>query len=286
MEKAAEKIDMHVHSNASDGTFTPRELVDYAVKKGLKAFALTDHDTVAGLEEAIGSAQGSNIEVIPGIEFSTAYEGRDIHILGYDMDYRSDEFRDGLKALIESRDVRNMEMTELLVRNGFEKITYKALKEAFPDAVITRAHIARLMVSFGYAGDMREVFDRYIGEGCPFYVGRKRSTPKQAIELILTAGGIPVLAHPLLYGFTLSGLERAVKEFVTYGLCGIEAIYSMNTGAEEREMKRLALRNRLLITGGSDFHGSNKPHIDMGEGRGGLFVPYSCLEELRRLKRA
>ena len=219
-------VDLHVHSTCSDGTFTPEELVDYAIQKGLTAFALTDHDTVNGLDRAIRyaeelrQAQAASPsdapvpqvpEIIPGIELSTEYQGKDIHMVGLFIDYRQPEFAHYLEDFIRSRENRNEKMCALLREHDID-ITYEALLAEFPGAVITRAHFARYLLSHGYIQSMKEAFDRYVGDHCPCFVPREKVTPAQAVELILGAGGVPVLAHPILYHMSDDRLDTLVAE--------------------------------------------------------------------------
>lgn len=274
-------VDLHVHSTCSDGTCTPRELVDYALEKGLEAFALTDHDTTAGLAEAMEYARTKGIKVVPGIEFSTEYESRDIHILGLYIDYEKKEFKEQVQAFIDSRVMRNRKMCNNLQEAGID-ITYEGLLEAFPDSTITRAHYARYLLDHGYVKSMPEAFDRYVGDHSPYFVPREKVTPAQAVKLILMADGIPVLAHPPLYHMSRERLEKLVVSLKEAGLIGIEAVYSTYNAAEEREMRSLAARHHLLISGGSDFHGSNKPGLDLATGYGKLYVPSSVLEDLEQ----
>ena len=279
-------VDLHVHSTCSDGTFTPEELVDYAIKKGLTAFALTDHDTVSGLDRAINYADSLRHtpvqipEVIPGIELSTEYQGKDIHMVGLFIDYHQPDFARYLEDFIHSRENRNKKMCALLREHGID-ITYEALLAEFPGAVITRAHFARFLLSHGYIQSLKEAFDRYVGDRCPCFVPREKVTPAQAVELILGAGGVPVLAHPILYHMSDDRLEALVAELKSIGLVGIEAIYSTYNTAEERQIRGLASKYGLKISGGSDFHGANKPKIDLGTGWGKLYVPDEVLEKLR-----
>lgn len=288
-------VDLHVHSNKSDGTYSPRALVDYAMEKGLSAFALTDHDTVDGLEEAVSYAaslrQSDSIqdketipEVIPGIEFSTEYEGRDIHIVGLYIDYKEPSFQSRLRAFVDSRITRNHKMCSNLQKLGMD-ITYELLAEAFPGAVITRAHYARYMLDRGYIKSIPEAFERYIGDHCPYYVPREKVTPAQAVELILLAGGIPVLAHPVLYHMSRPKLERLVCELKEAGLLAMECIYSTYKPEDERQMFSIASRYHLLPSGGSDFHGANKPGLDMAVGYGKLAVPEKVLHSLKKCRR-
>lgn len=276
-------VDLHVHSTKSDGSYTPGELVEYGVKKGLSAFALTDHDTTEGLEEAFEAAKGRDIEVVPGIEFSTEYQGKDIHILGLYIEYEKEEFRKYLEDFQESREIRNKKMCKKLTEHGVD-ISYEGLKERFPGAVLTRAHYARFLWEEGYVSGMREAFDKYIGDHAPCFLPREKVTPVQAVKLILRAGGVPVLAHPLLYGMSHKRLEQLVAELKEAGLMGIEAVYSTYNSGEERQMKRLAKKYDLLISGGSDFHGAAKPGLDLATGYGSLVIPYEILERIKEAK--
>lgn len=290
-------VDLHVHSTKSDGTYAPKELVDYAIEKGLSAFALTDHDSVGGVEEAMEYAsflrlQAATIseteaekipEVIPGIEFSTEYQGKDVHIVGLYIDIHYPAFAKHLKEFVESRDIRNEKMCQSLRSIGMD-ITYAKLQEAFPGAVITRAHYAKYMLNHGYIKSMNEAFERYIGDNSPHFIPREKVTPEQAVELILAAGGIPILAHPVLYHMSDARLEELVLKLKAVGLVGLEAIYSTYSPAEERQMHKLADKYGLLISGGSDFHGSNKPGLDLAIGYGKLYVPYEVLENIKYQK--
>lgn len=274
------KIDLHVHSNRSDGTFTPSELVDYALKKNLAAFALTDHDTTSGLAEALQAAKDTPLEVIAGIEFSTEYHGKDIHIVGLDIDYTSPEFSSQLQYFRDSRNIRNEKMIHRLHDGGIN-ISVAQMQEAFGDAVWTRAHFARYLLEHGYVKDMPEAFKCYIGEHCPYFVPREKVTPVQAVNLIYRTGGIPILAHPMLYHLDADDMDALLSSLKKAGLMGIEALYSTHSALDEQLVRRLAKTHDLLISGGSDFHGSNKPDIDLGTGRGNLQIPYNVLKNLR-----
>lgn len=282
-------VDLHVHSRCSDGTFSPEELVDYAVEKGLKAFALTDHDTVDGLDAVLQYAKelrGKDVdvpEVIPGIEFSTEYQGKDVHIVGLYIDYKSKAFQKKLKEFVDSREIRNEKMCGKLREAGID-ISYEKLKAAFPDCVITRAHYARYLLENGYIKSMQEAFERYVGDHCPYFVPREKVTPVQAIQLILEADGIPVLAHPTLYHLSDARLDELVAQCKEAGLLGIEAIYATYNSAQERQMRKLADKYHLLISGGSDFHGANKPGLDLGSGFGKLVVPEDVLTAIKKTR--
>lgn len=273
-------VDLHVHSYCSDGTLSPTQLVELALTKGLSAFALTDHDTTAGLEEAFLAAQNTDLEVIPGIEFSTKYLDSDVHIVGLDMDYQNPNFVDQLRFFQHSRDVRNEKMIRKLQNAGIN-ISVEQMMDSFGDAVWTRAHFARYLRDCGAVKEMSEAFQYYIGENCPCYVPREFVTPAQAVELIYRTGGIPILAHPMLYHFSEETLHRLLSSLKKVGLTGIEAIYSTHTSEQERMVRKLAKHHNLMLSGGSDFHGSNKPDIDLGCGRGNLVIPYEILQNLR-----
>lgn len=285
-------IDLHVHSACSDGTFTPKELVEYALSHNITAFSLTDHDTVAGLDEAISHAhflsgnvchenpEGKLLEVIPGIEFSTEYEKRDIHIIGLFMDYRSELFQKNLCAFVDSREDRNRKMCSLLAKHGIS-ITYEELLKTFPNAIITRAHYARYLLDKGYVKSISEAFDRYVGDHASCFVPREKVTPFQAVTLIRATGGIPVLAHPTLYHMSKERLEGLILALKEVGLLAIEGIYSSYSISETRQMHTLATKCGLLISGGSDFHGENKPGLCFGTGYGKLYIHEDLLEKLR-----
>lgn len=274
-------VDLHVHSNKSDGSFSPTELVEYALEKGLSAFALTDHDTTEGLDEAINAAKGRNIEVIPGIEFSTEYEGKDIHIVGLYIDYHSEAFTKHIQHFVDSRTERNRKMCANLNKAGID-ITYEKLLAAFPDAVITRAHYAKYLLDTGVVKSMPDAFAKYVGDHTKYFVPREKVTPMQAIQLILDAKGIPVLAHPTLYHMSDKRLELLLYRLKEAGLIAMECIYSTYTPSEERHMNALADKYGLLPSGGSDFHGNTKPKLDLAIGYGSLEIPEEILINLKK----
>lgn len=277
------RIDLHTHSTKSDGSYTPTALVAYALEKNISALALTDHDTVEGVPEAIHAAKGKPIEIVAGIEFSTDNNGKDIHILGLDIDYTSIEFMNQIKVFQNSRDERNIKMCLLLQEQGFD-ITYNNLMASFPGSVITRSHYALYLLNHGYIKSKQEAFERYIGDYGPCYIAREKVTPQQAIEVILRASGIPILAHPILYHMGNSSLDALVCSLVKAGLMGLEAVYSTYNTAEERSIRNLAAKYHIQISGGSDFHGDAKPNLDLGVGYGNLFVPADILTNLRTYK--
>ncbi len=273
------QIDLHVHSLASDGTLTPEELVKYGAEKGLSAFALTDHDTVSGIDRALGAGKEYGIRVIPGIELSCEYNGQDIHMLGLDIDHRDPVFLSRLEDFCRSRDIRNRQMTEALAKDGID-ISMEQLLQEFPGAVLTRSHIAKHLMMKGYVSSVSQGFERYVGPLAPYYIPRRRISPEKAIRWIHEAKGKAVLAHPLLYHLAPEQLRELLTQLKQAGLDGLEAIYSQNTGEQEAQMKQLASEFRLAVSGGSDFHGSNKPGVDLMCGKGNLFVPETLLAPL------
>ena len=279
-------IDLHTHSKCSDGTYSVKELMDYAHEKNLAAIALTDHDTVDGLDEASSYVIENypDMEFVPGIEFSTVEEGKDVHIVGLYIDHHNEEFKKKLGQFIDSRTVRNKKMCRKLSEEAGIPISYEELTGSFPGAVLTRAHYAKFMVDRGYAKSRNEVFDKYIGDNCPYYVEREKISPEEAISYVLEAGGVPVLAHPILYHLSDRKLDALVARLKNAGLKGIEAIYSTYSPSEERQIKELAAKYDLLISGGSDFHGANKPKIDLGIGMGKLFVPEDLLIPIKKAR--
>ncbi len=285
-------IDLHVHSTESDGTLSPKELVLAAKAAGLSAFALTDHDTVSGIAKAAPYAAQYGIELIPGIELSTEYvlptaaaQRKEIHIVGLFIDTANPLLLSKAKEFQDFRMLRNQQMIEALQKEGFN-ITMEAVAAENPTSVITRANIARYLYEHGEVTSVKEVFEKYIGDGCKCYVGRFKITPMEAVSLIHAAGGVAVLAHPVLYRLNTEILKRLLDELKPFGLDAIEAVYATYTAGEERLMRRLAADNGLLISGGSDFHGANKPSIRIGVGRGGLCIPYEILEALRNARQA
>lgn len=277
-------VDLHTHSTKSDGSFTPTELVEHAVKKGLAAIALSDHDTTEGIDEALAAAKGTDLEVIPAIEFSTEYEGRDIHILGLYINHHSEHFEEYLQDFRDARDTRNQKMCKKLAEHGID-ISYGQLCQKYEGSVLTRAHYAAYLLETGVVKSRNEAFERYIGDHAPCFVPRHKVTPMQAVELILRAGGVPILAHPILYHLSKAKLEQLITDLKAVGLVGIEAIYSTYNSSEERQIRHLADKYNLLISGGSDFHGANKQKLDLGTGYGHLFVPEDVLDNIKKYRR-
>lgn len=271
-------IDLHTHSTFSDGTFTPLQLVKYAEEKGLKAFAITDHDTTEGIKEA--KSIETNVEVISGVEISTRYDKKEIHIVGLYVNENDADLNKQLKYYREKRVTRNFEILEKLNSLGVD-ITIDDVKESCTGDVISRAHIAKSLVSKGFVGSYTEAFDRYLGDNKCAYVPRETLNYKESMELITKAGGVPVLAHPLLYKMSDTNLENMMVKLRQKGLKAVEVYYSTHSNSDTQHVMAMANRVGLIYSGGSDFHGATKPKIDMGTGMGKLAVPYEILEKIR-----
>lgn len=276
-------VDLHVHSNASDGTLSPSEVVAYAAKKELAAIALTDHDTIDGLDEALRSALAYPLEVIPGIELSCAYEGIEIHILGLFVNKDEPEFLKELEILRESRNNRNLEMIRRFEADGIH-MSLSELQMVNPDTVITRAHFARLLMEKGYVSTMDQAFRRYLEYGGKYCLRKEKISPERAMEILTANHAFPVLAHPVLYKLGWERTEELISYLKGMGLQGLEVYHSSHNPSQSAKLRTLTKKYRLLPTGGSDFHGSNKPDIDIGSGRGGLRISSLLLEDIRNIR--
>ena len=278
-------IDLHTHTTASDGRLTPRQLIDHAVEVGLCAVAVTDHDTVDGIAEARRHAHEVGMPFIPGIEISAEYSTTGtMHILGYFIDETTRSFSDALAFLKESRKKRNPQIIERLNHCGVDISMEDVRKEAGSDQ-IGRPHVARAIVRKGYASSIADAFERYVKKGAPCYVNKERFSPERAIELIRKAGGIPVLAHPKTLNIDFGQeLPRLLARLQEMGLMGIEAYYYSHSPSEEEYFLRLSRKLDIIATGGSDFHGDNKPKVALGRGSGSLRVPRRAYELLVEAK--
>ncbi|MGE5609840.1 MAG: PHP domain-containing protein [Bacillota bacterium] len=277
---SAEYVDLHTHSTASDGTCSPRELAQLAKSSHLVGFALTDHDTVAGVREAADEARTLGLEFIPGIEISAAYpRPGTMHLLGYCVDPDSAALAQLSQWQIESRNQRNLKLIARLRELGVA-ITLEEVQEAAGGDVIGRPHIAEVLVRKGYVSSAHQAFEKYVAPGGLAYVDRERLAPRRAIELIRDSGGIPVLAHPVqLRTENDAQLQRVVKDLVDLGLAGLEVIHSDHNRELVEKYTKLADRYGLVKTGGSDFHGAKKAGIELGIA-GGQRVPRAFLDNL------
>jgi len=270
-------LDLHTHTTASDGTYTPQELYQKANEKEIEILSITDHDTIDGLltlqsRLPVLDSRFSDLEFLPGVEISAEFP-KTLHILGYGFDLNDNKLSKTLKELQEYRLNRNKLMIEKMNAFGFN-ITMDELLEISGGEVIGRPHFARLLLNKGYVNSIQEAFDKYLKKGAKFYLDKKRLSPREAIELITNAGGIAVMAHPYQTGLEGEDLENLVFELKKYGLRGIEAFYSKHTPEMVHEYLRLADKYELLVTAGSDFHGKNKPDIPLG-----MQVPFAYLKD-------
>lgn len=278
-----DRADLHTHSTASDGTNTPAVVVKLAKEAGLAAVAITDHDTMAGCAEAAAEGDRIGIQVIPGIELSTAMNGRDIHILGYWCDPNDVKWKERLKLQQSFRGRRNLMMIERLQELGIavtlEEIIAIALrsgKKADSEEQIGRPHIAEALIERGVVHDMKEAFDRYLGEHGAAYCNPPRPTPFQAVDWIREAGGVCVIAHPGLYGD-----DASVEEIIKHGVHGIEVHHSDHSVEDELRYTALAERYGLVATGGSDFHGEKRGVVFHGP-LGNRSVDISVVKQLQQ----
>ena len=268
------EIDLHIHTTGSDGTFPPREAVKLAKTRGLRAMAVTDHDTVIGYPEAAAAGEELGVEVVPGIEISTKY-GVAVHVLGYYIDPASPALRPVLDWVVADRDNRNRKMAELMAADGLP-VTYEGMQARF-GAVIGRPHFARVLVELGLAESINDAFARFVERGQKYYASRNFLPIERSIRLIREAGGVPVLAHPFQYKLEDAQLRELIALCIKNGLMGMECRYSGYDAEKVQYLLALAKEYALIPTGGSDFHGSVKPHIVLGDGTGGLEVPYRFL---------
>lgn len=281
----SERIDLHIHSSASDGSLSPLEILQRAQGLQLKAIAITDHDTVAGSRAARRLGIPPNLDFLTGVEISAAPPpgftvSGSFHILGYGFRLDHPELNDALEKQQAARKNRNPEILRRLGALGCI-ITPEELTAGFPGAQIGRPHIAQMLVRKGYVKTIDEAFDRYIGKGKPAYVEKYRLSCASAIERIQTAGGISVLAHPCLLKMkNATAFEGMIFSLKEMGLRGLEVYYPEHSRQQTDDYRAIAARHGLLMTGGTDFHGAINPEIEMGYGTGSFFVPYSLYEAI------
>ncbi|MGN1040395.1 MAG: PHP domain-containing protein [Candidatus Fimimonas sp.] len=244
------KCDLHLHSNVSDGIFSPEQLVEMAKEKGLDCISLTDHDTVLGVSAAQAKAAQLGLKCLVGMEISTLSEGKEVHVLAYNLDMNALGFAEEMATISNFRVERNKQMQRKLDEQGID-IDILSLKT---DGSIGRGEIAREMVRKGICRDSAEAFERYLGVGKPCYVQTRRLTPVEAIQFALRFGGIPVLAHPKNLRMGYKEFERFLHPLVLAGLGGIEAQYFTHNNAERKFFGKMAKKYHLIVTGGSDFH--------------------------------
>ncbi len=277
--------DLHIHSSASDGTLTPAQILALSIDRQLGAIALTDHDTIDGAKELLAANIPPSIKFMTGVEISATPPPSfrcpgSFHILGYDIDLEDPSLNQTLNTLQDARKNRNPQIIARLNVLGIA-ISLSDVEQEAADSQLGRPHIARVMIKNGFARSIDEAFDKYLGKGKPAYVDKYRLSSAQAVSLISAAGGIPVLAHPsLLETDSPQELERLLTTLKDMGLKGIEVYYPSHSPEQTALYARLAIRHRLLQTGGTDFHGNLKPDIQIGTGRGKLLVPFELYEKL------
>jgi len=275
-------IDLHTHTTASDGSLTPAQLVAAAHRAGLKAVAVTDHDTVAGLEEALAAGRGLAMEVVPGVEISLEVGlAGGAHLLGLWVRPGHPALLKGLAQVQEARRRRNPLILAKLNGLGLALDMTEVNAQA-GGGQVGRPHIAMALAAKGYAASTGEAFNRWLKAGGPAYVAKERLSPAQGIGLVRAAGGVPVLAHPGLLDLDRPGLEALARRLRSVGLEGLEAYYSEHDAATQRGLAYLAARLGLVLSGGSDFHGDAKQRIRLGAGKGDLRVPASLLAALKQ----
>lgn len=276
------KIDLHTHSTASDGTFSPKKVAQMAKEAGLCAIALTDHDTIDGLDEFCGECRALGIEGIPGVEISAQFR-KEMHIVGLFVDESDAEFADKLERLRNAREIRNREVLRLLVKNGFD-ITEEDIISQKEGATLRntgRAHIARAMVNKRYVKTVDEAFVSYLKKGNSCYAERITYSPEESIKIIKDAGGTAILAHPVYITEDYDELYKLLSGLKSFGLDGMECYYNCYTKEFSHMCEEICDKLTLLKSGGSDFHGANKPDIKIGAVSTG-YVPDSVLAEIKK----
>lgn len=259
-------IDLHAHTTASDGSFSPTELIREAAVLGLAAIAVTDHDTIGGLAEAKNAAEDAGIEFVPGMELSVEDDAGRFHLLGYLFDPENEKLTSTLVSIRASRTKRNDLMAERMAELGLP-VTMDDVRAQAGDKgeVIARPHFAKALLKAGVVNSVQDAFDRFLANGKPLYLPKEVLTPHDAIALIHEAGGVAVMAHPGLVPLSDTAFEKRLAQLATdSGMDGIEAYYSQHTPAQTDRYLALGRRHGLVVTGGSDFHGTAKPHVPLG----------------------
>jgi predicted metal-dependent phosphoesterase TrpH len=274
------RVDLHLHTTHSDGSCTPSEVIGLAHQAGVTALAITDHDIMTGVAEAITAGNGYGIEVIPGVEISSVIGQSELHILGYFLDWQDPALNERFTSLRASRHRRNPQIIERLQALGID-ISYEEVRALAGSDSVGRPHIARALMDKRVVSSAKDAFDRFLADGKPAYVPRELPSPAEAIQWIKTAGGLAVLAHPTWVKLAGRSLIELVRDLKSAGLDGIEVYYSTHAARQTREYLSLAQQLGLLVTGGSDFHGLTKPDIDVGIGKGSLHIPAALLTNMK-----
>ena len=276
--------DLHVHSNYSDGTLSPKELVELAKQSNLSAIALTDHNTITGLESFLASAKDSGIEAIPGIEFSTHYLKKEYHIVALFIDKKHyDTITNLVQKYDDYKELNNLDLVKKLATIGMS-IDYKKIKDKTLNSRLNRANIAAELVEQGYVGSIQEAFETVLSKEYGLYIEPETLETIQTIKFIKQIGAVAILAHPL-FKHTQDDLEELLPQAKAAGLDGIEVYYSTFSEQDTILAKKIADKYGLLYSGGSDFHGKNKPDINLGIGKGNLKIDYSLLTNFKTLSK-
>ncbi len=275
-------IDLHTHSTASDGKLSPAELMRHAQAVGIEVIALTDHDTLSGLEEASGEAARIGVELIPGVEISAENDPGTLHMLGYFVDTSDAELVETLSWLRGGRDDRNHIILSKLAELGCP-LEWDEVASFAGGESMGRPHIANAMVNRGYVSSFNDAFDRYLGKGAAAYTDRDKMTPEIAIKCIRSAGGLPVLAHPQTLSLSDDELSDLLSRLTSMGLAGVEVYYYSHSEEETALYSSLARKYGLIVTGGSDFHGPGMIETRLGVGRGNMKIPKSIADDLKQL---
>ena len=268
------RADLHVHTTYSDSTLSPEEAVRYAKEKGLSCIAIADHDSINGLDKAISAGLSCGVEVIPAVEVSAEEDEKEIHMLGYYIDYKDKEFLGILKQIREDRKERLYKMVDALNKHGF-KIDAEDVIKFTGDVSISRLHIAQYMKFKELIPNWREAFKKYIGDDKSCYVASFRHSAKQTVELIKKAKGVAVIAHP-----GVNNVDSLLPKLIEQGIEGIEVFHSEHSASASRRYEKYAKEHNLVVTGGSDCHGNAKGSVLMGT----VTVAYSYVEELKKLR--
>ena len=282
-------IDLHIHTTASDGTDPPRAAVEKAASLGLAAVSITDHDSVSGVPEAMRAGAELGVEGVPGIDWAEKYPEsvKALHDAGHEVMSHSNH-HDHYNALTADQVVAdvtacNEKIAAMFERDGFD-ISIAQLREEYPDSVLGRPHFCEHLMRKGYISSVKEGFEKYLGEGKPYYLPKRRISIAKAVETIVAAGGVPVLAHPMQYHYPEPELIELIETAKALGIRALEAYYSEFSAEQTAWLLRAAEKYGMGVSGGSDYHGTRKTHISMGTGCGNLAIPYSVLEKLKKLR--
>ena len=260
-------VDLHVHTNASDGSYEPEEVIRLAAEAGLCALAITDHDNTNALQRSLAAGEEYGIEVIPGIELSADYHGIEVHILGYFIDPNAESLCDLLEIALANREVRNQKICARLREEGIE-VTMEELRARHPGTVLGRPHVGLLMMEKGYVESVRQSFREYMGKGAKCYIPKVNMPMERAVSRILAAGGVPVLAHPYQYELDEPRLRELIELVKDLGCVGMECVYARYDEKQRTYLSELAAEYDFIVTAGSDYHGTPKPDILLGDIRG------------------